>query len=196
MLTTIKDSILHNSYLDKLANISGIRKTDIKKWMDTEVVVDDNEMYSLPARFRKDLEKYRPTIEKYQLFMAGNQIYVQRGNRAPYSFQSVSNFEIEIVQHMQDDEYPRKLVRIKNVYNYERVFDMPSSDINYPQSFENSITNHGNFRWTGSKNDLDTLKTYLFDQMGTGRMIEVLGRSEERRVGKEGKCEMRTCADT
>ncbi|HLS11750.1 MAG TPA: DNA primase [Flavobacteriaceae bacterium] len=179
MLTTIKDSILHNSYLDKLANISGIRKTDIKKWMDTEVVVDDNEMYSLPARFRKDLEKYRPTIEKYQLFMAGNQIYVQRGNRAPYSFQSVSNFEIEIVQHMQDDEYPRKLVRIKNVYNYERVFDMPSSDINYPQSFENSITNHGNFRWTGSKNDLDTLKTYLFDQMGTGRMIEVLGWQPE-----------------
>src|SRR5690625_7305174 len=104
--------------------------------MDTEVVVDDNEMYSLPARFRKDLEKYRPTIEKYQLFMAGNQIYVQRGNRTPYSFQSVSTFEIEIVHHIQDDEYARKLVRVKNVYIYERVIDMPSIDINYPHTFE------------------------------------------------------------
>lgn len=179
MLSQIKDSFLHSRYLDKLSDVSGINKTTIKKWMDTEVVVDDDEMYSLPSRFKKDLKKYRPTIEKYQLFMGGNQIYMQKGDKPPYSFQSVSNFEIEIIQHMQDDEFPRKLIRLKNVYNYERVFDMPSSDINYPQSFENAITNHGNFRWTGTKKDLDTLKTYLFDQMGTGRMIEVLGWQPE-----------------
>src|SRR5690625_7893865 len=95
MLTTIKDSILHNSYLDKLANISGLRKTDIKKWMDNEVVVDDNEMYSLPARFRKDLEKYWPNIEKYQLLMAGNQIYLHRGACHTYSFHSIAIFQID-----------------------------------------------------------------------------------------------------
>src|SRR5690606_15445449 len=78
-----------------------------------------------------------------------------------------------------DEKFPTKLIRLKNIHGHETIFDIPSESINTPLSFDNAITAHGNFMWKGGRNERQRLRAYLFDRMGTGRRIDVLGWQPE-----------------
>jgi len=179
--------ILYSRWLQKESKLT---LTQVKEWLKNEPVLDkknllklqptNDEYYTLPKKVKIPLAELRPIIEKYQCFMANNQVWMQsQSEEPPFTFRSVSNFSIEIIQHMNDDKFPSKLVRVKNTRNENKVFDVRSSEMNQPMSFENAVTNHGNFRWKGNRKDHETLKTYLFDNMGVGRKIDVLGWQSE-----------------
>ncbi|NQY07272.1 MAG: DNA primase, partial [Flavobacteriaceae bacterium] len=91
----------------------------------------------------------------------------------------VSNFSIEVIQHMQDEKFPAKLIRICNTNNQQSIFDTPSQRLNKPGTFDDMVTDFGNYRWLGTHKDHSILKTYLMDRMGTGRKIDVLGWQPE-----------------
>ncbi len=186
LIAKIEDEAMRSIYADWLAKESGVKATQIKSYLKASVekiiktlTPEEDEFYRLPPSVKIPLDNLRPTIERYQLFMANTQIWIQGKNGPPYSFRSVSNFSIEIIQHMQDEKFPMKLVRIKNVHGLQRIFDMQSADMNSPMAFENAVTAHGNFRWKGDRGDHELLKTFLFDGMGTGRKIDVLGWQPE-----------------
>jgi len=180
LISDMSDEAMKSIYLDWLAKQSKIKKALVNSWMKEQnkkitPEIETDDFYILPKEVLEPIKDLRSTIEKYQLFMANNQIWIQVQTGPPYSFRSVSNFIIKILTHMQDEKLPTKLVRIKNVHGLERIFDIPSSDINNNKSFENAVTAHGNFRWKGGIREHELLKTYLFDTMGTGRKIDVLG---------------------
>lgn len=124
----------------------------------------------------KDVED---DINRYKIFMSNNKIYVRRKKEkeddVSYYFQDISNFEIKILQHIQDERFPIKLLKIKNVFNLEKIFDIPSDLFNTLGSFENCIARHGNYLFNGSVIDFKMLKAYLFDKMGNGHKIDSLG---------------------
>lgn len=185
LITFIEDEAMRSIYTDWLQKESKVKKTDLNKWMKAKTEVQEflrpeqDEFYRIPKVVKEPLEKLRPIIERYQLFQANDQIWVQNEQGPPYGFTSVSNFSIDVIQHMEHEKSPMKLVRIRNIFGHERVFDMISSDLNTLQAFENAVTNHGNFRWKGGRKEHEILKTYLFDRMGTGRKIDVLGWQPE-----------------
>ncbi len=185
LIAQIEDVSMQDLYLKWLAKESGTTVTQLKKYKkyaevkEIEVKWQPDTFYELPEGIKEPVEKLRPIIERYEMFQANNQIWVQSNEGPPFHFRSVSNFSIEIIQHMQDEKFPMKLVRIKNIHNLERIFDMQSADMNSPQMFENAVTAHGNFRWKGGRKEHELLKTYLFDGMGTGRKIDVLGWQPE-----------------
>lgn len=114
-------------------------------------------------------------IEKYGLFTANHKIYILRGKKGNEYFEAISNFEIQILQHIQDEKHPMKLLKVKNVFGLERIFDIASDLFNTLGSFDNSMARQGNFLFTGSVNDFKLLKAFLFDKMGSGEKIESLG---------------------
>jgi DNA primase len=114
-------------------------------------------------------------VKNYGVFQADNKIYIYK---AGY-YDCVSNFSIEIVQHMQDENFPMKLIRICNVDNIEKIFDVKSDLINALSSFNSVVTNYGNFFYSASPSDHEKLKRYLFDKMGNGLKIEILGWQPE-----------------
>lgn len=191
LINKIEDEAMQDIYKNWLVKESGVKLTTIKQWIKAEAELEeeqkkkenkpteDFQLYILPDEVSEPLEKLLPTIEKYQMFQSNEKIYCQRGESAPYFFKSVSNFSIEIIQHMRDEKLPMKLVRIKNVHNHEAVFDIESSAMNTPMAFENAVTAHGNYRWKGDRKDHELLKTFLFDNMGTGRKVDVLGWQPE-----------------
>lgn len=185
ILKKVDDEGMYILYSDWLKKESGVTAAQIKSWLKIqqeevkELKPDSDEYYILPKNVTKKLDELRPTIERYQMFVANSQIWVQVGTEPPFSFKSVSNFSIEIIQHMQDEKRPMKLVRVKNIHGNKKIFDMLSSDMNAQQSFENAVTDHGNFRWKGARKEHEMLKTYLFDSMGIGRKIDVLGWQPE-----------------
>lgn len=186
LILSIEDSSIFEIYLGWIQNESKISKSIINAWLKVlrfEIEPDEDDdvyiEYELPKEVAKkykfsDLER---NIKVYGMFIALNQVYMSLNSKDDrvVRFSSISNFMIEILQHMNDEKYPTKLVRILNVHGKEVIFDTLSENLNSPQNFYNTMSSHGNFNFKGNNNDLATLRTFLFDNMGNGRKIEVLG---------------------
>lgn len=138
--------------------------------------IDPLEDYQFPKEV-EDPSVYKNEILEYGVFQHANRIYcsTDKGN----AFYDISNFSIEIIQHMQDEQFPMKLIRICNVHGVEKIFDVLSEKINTLNSFKNVVTSYGNFSFSGSAAQHERLLRYLFDRMGTGRKIDVLGWQAE-----------------
>ena len=138
--------------------------------------VDPLEDYQFPKEV-EDPSVYKNEILEYGVFQHANRIYcsTDKGN----AFYDISNFSIEIIQHMQDEQFPMKLIRICNVHGVEKIFDVLSEKINTLNTFKNVVTSYGNFSFSGSAAQHERLLRYLFDCMGTGRKIDVLGWQSE-----------------
>lgn len=122
---------------------------------------------------------YKNEIIEYGLFQHHNRIYTSAGKEGKEYFMPISNFSIEIVQHMQDEKFPMKLIRICNIYGSEKIFDILSDKINSLPSFKNVVTSFGNYYFSGTPSQHERLLRYLFDRMGTGRKISILGWQTE-----------------
>lgn len=182
-IINVQDKALFEIYVNWIQKESGISKKVINDWIkelrsESEAEEDDYYIeYELPKNVTIPFLQLEKTIKHYGMFMANNQIYMAlpEGRDGKVHFSSISNFAIEILQHMNDEKFPTKLIRIKNVHNKEVIFDTYSENLNSPQNFYNTMSGHGNYNFKGNNADLGLLRTYLFDHMGTGRKIEVLG---------------------
>lgn len=185
LIAKINDDSQTEIYKLWLQKESGVKAVTLKNWIkefkenNIEVVEVDyvNVQYELPFDVKIPFPELEDDIKRYGLFMANNQIYMSlpQSSDKKTRFYPVSNFTIEVLQHMIDEKFPMKLMRIKNIHGQEKIFDAPSESINTPQLFDNMCTAHGNFRFDGGRNELLKLRTYLMDKMGTGRKIDVLG---------------------
>lgn len=182
VLASIEDKSHKLIYQGMLQEKSGLTKTDLKAIigdLESEIIERKNlnlSAYDLPNRLMDvDITKYEGMIREYGFFQHNGEIWmlVERDDELD-TFRSVSNFEIEIIQHMNDDKFPKKLFRIKNKKGVERIFDAPADAMQNTGIFTKTLENQGNYRFKGKTNHLDNLKDYLFDSMGTGRAVDVL----------------------
>lgn len=184
LIIDVKDNAFFEIYFNWIATEAKVLKSTLNSWIkefrsqneDIEETEYDIE-YELPKSVKIPFKDLESDIKHYGMFMANNQIWMSlpEGRDGKVYFNSMSNFEIEILQHMQDEKFPMKLIRIKNVHGLEKIFDTQSENLNTPQAFDNTVTGHGNFRFDGNRSDLLQLRTFLFDKMGNGRKIDVLG---------------------
>jgi len=163
-----------------------MKKIDLKPKKPFEL--PDDCPYKLPKAVNWNQEIY-DTITKYGLFQHKNKVYIIRagakketpeGTKTEYIFTAVSNFSIAILQHMEDEKYPMKLVKIRNIDGRERTFETASDNFTSIGSFKKMVEGWGNFNFEkGTATDYSKVKTFLMDQMGDGRMINVLGWQHE-----------------
>lgn len=181
ILATIKDKPTRIIYEEWLSKESKVSKKQIQDWIkevdDKEKEEEDKNSFikdweiELPKEVTTPLDQLLPDIKKYGLYQSDNRIYVCAAN---HSF-SISNFSIEILQHMNDEKFPKKLLRVRNVENKEVIFDTNSENLNSLQQFFNAMTGQGNFLFKGDNKHLKLLLPYLMDKMGDGKKIDVLG---------------------
>ena len=189
LIGKIPDVVTRDAYMEQVKARFGIKvaiekpkeeKTYLEtprfNFSDFSGDVDPLEDYQFPKEV-EDPSVYKNEILEYGVFQHANRIYcsTDKGN----AFYDISNFSIEIIQHMQDEQFPMKLIRICNVHGVEKIFDVLSEKINTLNSFKNVVTSYGNFSFSGSAAQHERLLRYLFDRMGTGRKIDVLGWQAE-----------------
>ncbi|MEM9259820.1 MAG: toprim domain-containing protein, partial [Bacteroidota bacterium] len=180
VVASVVDESYREIYLGWIARESGLTRSKIDQWFkkehsDLKETKENLRRYELPKSIDLPLKELLSDIERYQMFIANDRIWMQTGDMPPYRFQAVSNFSIEIIQHMQDEKFPMKLVKVRNVNGNEKIFDVLSEKLNTPLAFDNAMTDHGNFLWKGGRNEFQRLREYLFDRMGVGEKVEVLG---------------------
>jgi hypothetical protein len=184
--SAVPDFMIQNHYMDVLQKTTKVKDKVLKQLMQEEtsekikVLNNDSEEYKFPTNITTPPDKLLPFVKAYQIFQSDNRIYVQTNfEEPPYYFKDISNFSIDIVQHMSDEKRPMKLIRICNVKGEERIFDAPAEQLNTPQRFTDMLSQQGNYQWDGDLKDQKKLISYLFDQMGVGRKIDVLGWNPE-----------------
>ena len=184
IIADINEDFISDLYTKWVQKESSVGLATINKYLKEartakiNIKWEDIGKYEFPEKVKESDELVKDA-DRYQLIQANNQIWVRMGDEEPYRFRSVSNFSIQIIQHMVDEKFPSKLLKIKNVTNKEVIFDVHSDAINTPQNFDNVVTAQGNFMFKGNRGDLNCLRAYLFDKMGSGRKIEVLGWQPE-----------------
>ena len=188
----VQDEFIRETYCNWLAKESGQKVTAIKSSVKDAVKLRaeadkikelaknqkwSNALgrYNWPKDLEGEAEKLLPLADKYGIIQAKDKIWVRVGEEEPFSFRSVSNFSIQIIQHMNDEKFPMKLLRLRNVFGKEKIFDTLSDNLMSPQSFTTLVAGHGNFFWKGGRQDHLRLLEMLFDQMGDGEKIDVLG---------------------
>lgn len=186
IIAKIPDYSLQNIYKDRLVK-EGKQKLVVINSLFKEIesatvrkINSSHERYNLPSYITTTIDVLEPIIDKYQLFISDNQIFVENSDETGISnFKAISNFSIEILQHMNDEKFPKKLVRVCNIHGEERIFDVPANTLNAPQRFKDALSDNGNYQWNGNQKELDKLTAYLFDKMGVGRKIDILGWNPE-----------------
>jgi hypothetical protein len=166
---------------------SGVKLTTIKKWIKdykekkVKPVDDYSWQYEMPKEVKEPFTTFENDIKKYGIFQANGKIFmsINVNDSGIVHFKSISNFEIEILQHMRDEKFPAYLIRLKNVLNHEMIIHSDARVVNAPQRFNDFLSDQGNFNFKGNNADLQRLKEYLLDKMGKGSKIDVLGWQRE-----------------
>lgn len=184
LIAEITDTAMVEIYTGWLQKESKIKLLTIKKWIKEyqesiveEFITNTFTEYELPKNINIPLNQLEDDIKRYGIFMANNQIWgaLPEATDGKVYFTSLSNFEIEIINHMRDEGRAKKLVRIKNVLNKEFIFDTDSENFLTLIGFCKMVDAHGDFRFKGTVKDLSKIRDYLYEKMGSGSKIDVLG---------------------
>lgn len=182
-IVNVTDDAYFTAYLNWIQIESKVPKATLNSWIKelridvVDIVnIDSSLDFVLPEEVKESLNDLFHVIKNYGLFMSNNKIFMQlpASDKKVY-FSCVSNFMIEVLQHMNDDKFPRKLIKMRNTENKEVIFDTASENINTPQTFDNMLTSYGNFRFDGDRKDQLSLRRFLMDNMGDGKKIDVMG---------------------
>lgn len=90
-------------------------------------------------------------------------------------FNPISNFGIEVMSHMNDENDSKRLVQINNIKNQEVTFEIQSNSFTTYNAFQVMVESFGNYYIDASSSDFKRLKKYLMDNMRQGTMIMILG---------------------
>jgi DNA primase len=189
LIANINDRAILEVYMSWIQKESGVKLTTIKKWIkdyqdkDKPVVSEDYWKYEMPKEVKEPFTTFEKDIKKYGIFQANGKIYmtINANDNGIVHFKIISNFEIEILQHMRDEKFPAYLIRLKNIQGHEMIVHSPANIVNAPQRFSDFLSDQGNFIYKGNNADLMRMKEYLLDKMGKGSKIDVLGWQREGR---------------
>jgi DNA primase len=187
LISNILDNAILEVYMPWIQKESGVKLTTIKKWIKeskekkVKQVEDYSWQYEMPKEVKEPFSIFESDIKKYGIFQANGKVFmsINVNDSGIVHFKIVSNFEIEILQHMRDEKFPAYLIRLKNVMNHEMIIHSESTVVNAPQRFNDFLSNQGNYNFKGNNGDLSRLKEYLLDKMGKGCKIDVLGWQRE-----------------
>jgi len=141
-------------------------------------VLPSNEGYELPEGVQ--WSKVYKSVLSHGLFYFDCSLYISFPLADEQTgFKRVANFEIHILQHMLDEEISMRLVKIENRFGASHTFECPSMSFKSVSNFKELVESKGNFHFKGTAAQYERLKGFLMDEMGSGRMIDVMGWQPE-----------------
>ena len=161
---------------------------------NNDIIVLDQPVGEVPQPTTMELppgvawEAVRQDIITWAVFQHGGRIYARRDLHDKQNqlvrtwFIPVSNFSIEICQHIWDKNTPIRYCHMRNLDGITKNFDTPHKSFSSLLTFCDCVEGFGNFFFTGDTTDYKRLKGLLMSRMGNGRRIIVMGWDPKARV--------------
>lgn len=86
-----------------------------------------------------------------------------------------SNFSMQPLFHIKDSESPKRLFYIKNNKGREDIVEMTMEELVSLSKFRQRLEGLGNYTWMAGDRELMKLKSYLYEQTETARVIRQMG---------------------
>lgn len=174
LLRYVKDQLIFDQCVSLLSKIHG----KLKLWKDA---VSQARGYA--RRNRKDTssmsEKQRETEElrRLGLFVRDNCYYtIGDEDNDPAR---ISNFIMEPLFHIRDENNGRRLFRMKNTDNVSQMIELKESEMCNLSNFQQKTGSLGNFVWKSKIDRLTDLKEFLYANTDSAELISVLGWNED-----------------
>lgn len=174
LMRFVKDQLAFDQCISQLSKIHGKPKL----WKDAV-----SQARGEARRNKKDTsgmnEKQRETEELRQLgiFVRDNCYYTIGDEDNDPS--RISNFIMEPLFHIKDENNGRRLFLMKNTDNISQMIELKESDMCNLSNFQQKTGSLGNFVWRSKIDKLTALKEYLYANTESAEMVDVLGWNED-----------------
>lgn len=170
LMRYVKDQLVFNQCIDELAKIYG----KAKLWRDA--------VTQARGEARKRQDKLTPMDERQRevellrqhgLFIRENCYYATGDDDEEPS--RISNFIMEPLFHIEDENNGTRIFRMRNMYNVCRVVELKESELCSLSNFQQKVGSLGNYVWLSKIDKLNRVKEYLYSKTDTAERIRKLG---------------------
>ena len=170
LMRYVKDQLVFNQCIDELAKIYG----KVKLWRDA--------VTQARGEARKRQDKLTPMDERQReaellrqhgLFIRENCYYATGDDDEEPS--RISNFIMEPLFHIEDENNGTRIFRMRNTYNIYRVIELRESELCSLNSFQQKVGSLGNYVWLSKIDKLNRVKEYLYSKTDTAERVRKLG---------------------
>ena len=174
LLRYVKDSLTQSQIIEQLSKIYG----KVKMWRDAVTMAR--------GIAQRNKESDAPTDEKQQkiedlrkagLFIRNNCYYTIGSEEEDPVI--ISNFVMEPLFHISDDNNGTRLFKLINEYGDTREMEIRESEMCSLAAFQQKTGTLGNFIWLAKIDKLNRIKRYLYARTDTAERVRKLGWNSE-----------------
>ena len=118
-------------------------------------------------------------ISEYGFYVSRNSYYGAGRGNADVRW---SNFILEPIVHVKDDQNARRLFRMRNDKGEEAVIKLDQRSLVSFADFRIRTESKGNYIWEAGQGELTKLKKYLFDGTPSADEIKQLGWQKRHQI--------------
>ncbi|MCH5239416.1 MAG: DNA primase [Muribaculaceae bacterium] len=170
LLRYIDDQLIFDQCIEQLSKIHGKQKLwkdavsksriEARKKSDGKSIMDERQ---------KDVELLR----QFNLFIRDNCYYTNpKDEEEPLR---ISNFIMEPLFHIEDENNGSRIFRLRNMNNESRVIELRESEMCSLNAFQQRVGSLGNYVWPSKIDKLNRVKEYLYSKTRTAERIKKLG---------------------
>lgn len=170
LLRYIRDQLVFDQCIEQLGKIHG----KVKLWRDAVTQArGEARRKSDKLSSMNDMQREAELLRQFGLYIRENCYYsVGEEDEDP---SRISNFIMEPLFHIEDENNGTRIFRMRNTYNICRVIELRESEMCSLSNFQQKVGSLGNYVWLAKIDKLNRVKEYLYSKTDTAERIRKLG---------------------
>lgn len=170
LLRYVKDQLVFDQCIEQLGKLHG----KVKLWRDavTQARGEARKKQGYGSSMN-EMQREAELLRQFGLFVRENCYYaIGEEEEEPAR---ISNFIMEPLFHIEDENNATRIFRMRNMYDVCRVIELKESELCSLSNFQQKAGSLGNYVWLAKIDKLNRVKEYLYSKTDTAERIRKLG---------------------
>lgn len=170
LLRYVKDQLVFDQCIEQLGKLHG----KVKLWRDavTQARGEARKKQGHGSSMN-EMQREAELLRQFGLFVRENCYYaIGEKDEEPAR---ISNFIMEPLFHIEDENNATRIFRMRNMYDVCRVIELKESELCSLSNFQQKAGSLGNYVWLAKIDKLNRVKEYLYSKTDTAERIRKLG---------------------
>ena len=170
LLRYVKDQLIFDQCIEQLAKLNG----NVKLWRDAVTQArGEARKKQEHGSSMNEMQREAELLRQFGLFVRENCYYaIGEEEEEPAR---ISNFIMEPLFHIEDENNATRIFRMRNMYDVCRVIELKESELCSLSNFQQKAGSLGNYVWLAKIDKLNRVKEYLYSKTDTAERIRKLG---------------------
>lgn len=170
LLRYVKDQLVFDQCIEQLAKLHG----KVKLWRDAVTQArGEARKKQEHGLSMNEMQREAELLRQFGLFVRENCYYaISEEDEEPAR---ISNFIMEPLFHIEDENNATRIFRMRNMYDVCRVIELKESELCSLSNFQQKVGSLGNYVWLAKIDKLNRVKEYLYSKTDTAERIRKLG---------------------